>query len=90
MYVCMYTYRYTCFVCIYMHMYVCYFYFISFISLSMSETNIKPCIALWQIALYQIIALLLVSLHPVLTIIHLEIDIRAHEPRLLALIVLIY
>ena len=39
------------YVYIYMYMYVCYFYFISSISSSMSETNIRPCIALWKIAL---------------------------------------
>ena len=85
MWMCIYTYTYTCFVCIYVYMYVCYFYFISFIS-SMSETNIRPCIALWQIALYRNLALLLVWLHHVLTTIHLEIEIRAYKPRLSALI----
>ena len=72
----------------YMYMYVCYFYFISFISLSMSETNIRPCIALWKIALYRNVALLLVPLHPVLKTIYLEIEVRAHKPRLPALIVM--
>ena len=76
--------------CVYLcvYVYVLFIYFISFISLSMSETNIRPCIALWQIALYQNLALLFVSLHPVLTIIHLEIEIRTHKPRLPALIVM--
>ena len=89
-YIYIYTYGYACFVCIYMYMYmyVCYFYFISFISLSMSETNIRPCIALWKIALYWNVALLLVPLHPVLKTIYLEIEIRAHKPRLPALIVM--
>ena len=75
-YICIYiyTYRYACFVCIYMYMYVCYFYFISFISSSMSETNIWPCIALWKIALYRNVALLLVPLHPVLKTIYLELE----------------
>ena len=59
---------------------------LSFISSCMSETNIRPCIALWKIALYRNVALLLVPLHPVLKIIYLEIEIRAHKPRLPALI----
>ena len=85
-----YTYRYACFVCIYvyMYMYVCYFYFISFISSSMSETNIRPCIALWKIAFNRHVALWLVPLHPVLKTIYLEIEIRVHKPRLPALIVM--
>ena len=40
--------------------------------------HIRPCIALWQLALYQNVTLLLVSLHPVLTTIYLEIEIRTH------------
>ena len=52
----------------------------------MSEMNIKPCIVFWQIVLYQNVALLLVSLHPLLTAIYCEIEIRAHKPRLPALI----
>ena len=75
-------------ICICMYMYVSYLYFISFISLSMSETNIRPCIALCKIALYRNVALLLVPLHPVLKTIYLEIEIRAHKPWLPALIVM--
>ena len=52
----------------------------------MSETNMKPCIVFWQTVLYQNVALLLVSLHPLLTTIYCEIEIRAHKPRLPALI----
>ena len=52
----------------------------------MSETNMKLCIVFWQTALYQNVALLLVSLHPLLTTIYCEIEIRAHKPRLPALI----
>ena len=52
----------------------------------MSETNMKPCIVFWQTVLYQNFALLLVSLHPLLTSIYCEIEIRAHKPRLPALI----
>ena len=46
----------------------------------------KPCIVFWQTVLYQNVALLLVSLHPLLTTIYCEIEIRAHKPRLPALI----
>ena len=67
------------------HVYMCYFYFILLISLSMSETNLKPCIVFWQTVLYQNVALLLVSLHPLLTTIYCEIEIRAHKPWLPAL-----
>ena len=52
----------------------------------MSETNMKPCIVFRQTVLYQNVALLLVSLHPLLTTIYCEIEIRAHKPRLPALI----
>ena len=86
-----YIYIWICMFCMYLYVYVyvcVLFFFISFISLSMSETNIRPCIALWKIALYRNVALLLVPLHPVLKTIYLEIDIRAHKPRLPALIVM--
>ena len=86
LYIYIYAYRSICFMYIYMHMYMCYFYFIQLISLSMSETNMKPCIVFWQTVLYQNVALLLVSLHPLLTTIYCEMEIRAHKPRLPALI----
>ena len=75
--------------CLYLYVYVCVlFYSISFISLSISETNIRPCIPLWKIKLYQNVALFLVPLYPVLTTVYLEIEIRAHKARLPALIVM--
>ena len=45
-----------------------------------------PCIAFWQRVLYKNVALLLISLRPGLKTIYREIGIRAHKPRLPALI----
>ena len=69
-----------------MNMYMYYFYFIQLISLFMSETNMKPRIVFWQTILYPNVALLPVSLHPVLTAIYCEMEIRAHKPRFPAFI----